>query len=288
MPTFSNQATLSYNSATVASNIVTGEVVSSLSLTKTALSATYAPGDVAGYAVSIVNTGSNAFSGLTLTDDLGGYAFRDDTLYPLTYVDGSVQLFINGAVQEAPEVSSTEPLVIEGIDIPAGGSVIILYSARVNEYAPPCSGFIRNTASIADSCPCAEATDFAETEPVCEPRLSIVKQICPSIINSCSEPVRFTFIIRNTGCCPAMANDDVSITDVFDPPITITSVEFNGTEWEGSGYYTYDGDTGEFTTVPGQITVPAASYARDTMTGAWNITPGESILVITGRFCPGE
>ena len=35
-------------------------------------------------------------------------------------------------------------------------------------------------------------------------------------------------------------------------------------------------------TVPGQITVPAATYTQDSETGEWNIQPGISTLVVTG------
>ncbi len=288
MPAFSNQATLSYNTGTVSSNIVTGEVVSSLTLTKTALTAVYAPGDVIGYVVSITNNGTNDFNDLTLTDDLGAYDFNGGQLYPLTYVDDSAQIFVNGVLQQAPEVTAEDALIIEGIDVPAGGNTMVFYSAQANEFAPPCGGVIRNTASLNNNCPCADAEDFAEIETVCEARLTIAKQLCPSVISSCTEPVRFTFIVRNSGCCPAMANSNIVISDTFTPPINITSVEFNGVEWTEPGYYFYNAQTGQFRTVSGQITVPAATYEQDEETGEWTVTPGESVLVITGTFCAGE
>ena len=285
MPTFSNQATLSYNSSTVSSNTVTGEVVSSLSLIKTALSSVYAPGDVISYAISISNSGENDFTGLTLTDDLGGYAFNGGTLYPLSYEDGSLRAFVNGTAVTEPVVTGETPLVIEDISVPAGGNALIIYSARVNNFAQPCGGTITNIAAFADGCPCAEGSASAEVETVCEPRLSITKQLCPAVINRCDEPVTFTFIIRNDGCCPAMANAGATVQDTFDPPISITSVTFNGNEWTEPGFYTYNGETGEFATVSGQITVPAATYSQNTETGEWTSVPGESVLVITGTFC---
>jgi len=288
MPTFSNQATLSYNASTVSSNVVVGEVVSSLNLIKTALSAVYAPGDVVSYVISITNSGTADFTGLTMTDDLGRYEFGDMELVPLTYVEDSARIFINGEPQDDAEVASENPLVIEGIDVPAGGNVMILYSARVNEFAEPCGGTITNTAALDGDCPCSDAADSAEIETVCEARLSIAKQLCPCVITRCDQPVTFSFTVSNTGCCPALANDDVVITDTFDPPITITSVTFNGEEWTEGAYYTYDSETGEFATVSGQVTVPAATYTQDPETGAWTAVPGESILVVTGVFCPGE
>ena len=46
--------------------------------------------------------------------------------------------------------------------------------------------------------------------------------------------------------------------------------------------YTYNETTGRFATLPGRITVPAATFAQDTETGAWVVTPGVTQLVVTG------
>jgi hypothetical protein len=46
--------------------------------------------------------------------------------------------------------------------------------------------------------------------------------------------------------------------------------------------YNYDEATGLFTTVPGQILVPAATYAQDPVTGAYTATPGIATLIVTG------
>ena len=62
MAVFTNQATLSYNGIVTSSNIVTGELVQVLSVTKTAVNDTYGAGDTLSYAVSIVNSGNVAFT----------------------------------------------------------------------------------------------------------------------------------------------------------------------------------------------------------------------------------
>lgn len=286
MPTFSNQATLSYSAGTVSSNIITGELISSISLIKTALTSSYAPGEVISYAVSIINNGASDFTGLSLNDDLGKYTLGTLEFTPLTYVENSAQLFINGQPQSAPAVTLDDGLVISGVDVPAGGSAMVIYSARANEYAPPCSGTIVNTVSLDEECICANASDSAEVESISEPRLSILKQMCPCAVSSCAEPVSFTFTISNTGCSPALANANVVITDTFDPPITISSVTFNGIAWTEGASYTYDDVTGEFATVAGLVTVPAATYTQNVQTGVWSSQPGESVLVISGTFCP--
>ena len=57
MPSFTNQATLSYRGNVTISNIVTGELVAVLSATKTALSERYGADDILTYVISIVNSG---------------------------------------------------------------------------------------------------------------------------------------------------------------------------------------------------------------------------------------
>ena len=50
----------------------------------------------------------------------------------------------------------------------------------------------------------------------------------------------------------------------------------------GTGY-TYDETTGQFATVPGVITVPAATFTQDP-TGAYTAAPGLTTLIVTGTI----
>jgi hypothetical protein len=52
--------------------------------------------------------------------------------------------------------------------------------------------------------------------------------------------------------------------------------------WTQGVQYNYNEATGLFTTVPGQILVPAATYAQDPVTGAYTATPGIATLIVTG------
>ena len=53
-------------------------------------------------------------------------------------------------------------------------------------------------------------------------------------------------------------------------------------ECQRTGRYSYNEVTGVFSTVAGQITVPAATYTQDSSTGIWIIEPGVSVLTVTG------
>lgn len=284
MPTFSNQATLSYNATRISSNIVTGEVAQSLYVEKYATPQTYGADGSVTFIVTIRNTGANDNS-YTLTDDLGAYEFNDRELVPLTYVEDSLLLFVNGAIQPAPDVTDDSPLTVEGIEIPAGGYALLVYLATPNEFAPRerCSCIVNTVTVNAEGGPCTDSAD-ARICAACEPRLAISKTLTPCSLSDCTEPMTYTFSIRNFGACAANCDDQATVTDTFAPPLNITSVTFNGMNWTRGMHYTYDCETGEFATIPGQITVPAATFEQDRCSGEWVATPGESTLVITGTF----
>ena len=93
MAQFTNQAQLSYNNTVVNSNVVVGEILEVVSANKTAVIDTYSDGSTVTYVISIVNSGSTAITNLTVTDDLGAYTQGGTLRTPLSYIDGSVQLF---------------------------------------------------------------------------------------------------------------------------------------------------------------------------------------------------
>ncbi len=284
MAIFTNQATLSYNNTTTTSNIVTGEIVNVLSASKNAINQEYSFDDVITYAISIINSGTTAFNNLTVTDNLGAYTIGTTTLVPLTYVSGTANYYANGVLQTAPTVTDANPLTITGINVPAGGNVIILYSARVNEYAPLASGStITNTAVISGSCLSNNLT-VSETITVADAaQLSITKSLSPETVTENGQ-LTYTFVIQNTGNTAAVATDNATVTDLFDPILENITVTLNGVVLTEGLQYIYDETTGLFQTVAGVITVPAATYVQDPVTGQWNITPGTTILTVTGTI----
>lgn len=281
MATFYNQATLSFNGRLTNSNITEGELIDSISATKTAISSTYGADSRVVYVINILNSGTTAINGLTVTDNLGEYTVGGTNVFPLEYIDGSIRFFVNGALQAAPTVNAGPPLVISGINIPAGANASIIYEARTNEFAPLGAGAtITNTATVGGEC-IPEITVSATVSAENDTRLSIAKAICPEVITDNGE-LTYTFIIQNTGSAPAVATDDVIVTDTFNPILNPISVTYNGTPWTEGVNYTYSETTGEFATLPGQITVPAATYTQDSETGIITETPGVAIITVTG------
>lgn len=282
MPSFTNQATLSYNNITTSSNVVTGQLLEVLSATKTALVDTYSAQDVVTYVVSILNSGTTALNGLTVTDDLGAYSFGGQTLYPLDYIPGSVRLFINGVLQPAPSATAEPPLVISGINIPAGSNAVLVYEARVNQFAPLAEGSaINNTATVSGGGLSAPVSAEETITAASQPQLTISKSLCPATIAENGQ-LTYTFVIQNSGSQPAMAGDSIIVRDLFDPILEGLTVTLDGDPLAVGTGYTYDQATGEFATIAGQITVPAAAYVQDPATGLWVIQPGVAVLTVTG------
>ena len=284
MAIFSNQATLTYNGSSTNSNIAYGEILDVLVATKTSVEGSYTPGQIVTYVVTLRNTGNAPLADLTVTDDLGGYLFGGMTLYPLTYVDGSVAMFANGVPQPDPTVAAGPPLVFSGITVPAGGDVVLVYQARANAYANPVAGgTITNTVTVTGDGLSAPITATATIRVNEEPVLSICKSITPAQVVD-NDRVTYTFVIQNTGNQAVVATDNAAITDTFDPILTALAVTFNGVAWTQGVEYNYNAGTGLFTTVPGQIVVPAATYTQDPITGAYTVTPGVATLVVTGTI----
>lgn len=285
MHAFCNQAMLSYNNIVMNSNAAQGCYKDPLSIVKSAVCDSYTTGDAITYSISIVNSSAKACSGLTLHDDLGAYSHSSGALTPLTYIPGTLRIYQNGELLHAPDVCAGPPMVISGISVPACGNVLILYSARANQYAPiGASGGIINTSRLSGSSLAAPVQASAGLRAANSTLLSISKALCPSVITG-SEPLCCTIIIQNSGSAAVTEDENVIITDVFEPIINISGVCFNGTPWTCPENYSYNPATGLFTTGANQISVPAACYTQNMSTGIWTTTPGTSTLTITGSIC---
>ena len=284
MAIYSNQATLTYNGNSTNSNIAYGEILDVLAVTKTAVEGSYTPGTLVTYVVTLRNTGAAPLAGLTVTDNLGGYEFNGATVYPLTYEAGSAVLFANGVLQPTPTVTAGPPLIVSGISVPGNGDAVLVYQARANSFADPAvGGSIDNTVTVTGDGLSAPVTAVESVAAESAPVLTISKSITPSQVVD-NDRVTYTFVIQNSGNQAVAAADNAAITDTFDPILTALAVTFDGVSWTQEVQYNYEETTGLFTTVPGQILVPAATYTQDPGTGEYSVTPGIATLVVTGTI----
>lgn len=283
MATFFNQATLSYNNTVTNSNIVTGELLEVLSAEKSALDTEYGTGDTVTYIINLVNSGNTAFTGATVSDNLGTYAFDADTdVTPLTYVDGSARYFVNGVLQPNPAAQTADQsLEFTDLTIPANSNAMIIYEARVNNFAPLGENAqVNNTATLtAPGLTNPVTADFAVTASQ-EPQLSITKAVSPTAVAENGQ-LTYTFVIRNTGSVPAAEDDNIVVSDTFNPVLSNIAVTLDGAALTPDEY-AYDENTGAFSTTAGRINVPAATYTQDAATGEFLTNPGTATLTVTG------
>jgi len=284
MAIFTNQATLSYNGTITNSNVAFGEILDVLAATKTSVEENYSVGNTVTYVVALRNTGNTALTNLTVSDDLGGYEFGGTTVYPLNFVDGSVLYYVNGVINPAPTVTAGPPLVITGINIPANSDAVIVYQTTVTNFAnPEAEGVITNTVTVTGDGLNAPITATDTINALSEADLSISKSITPAQVVD-NDRVTYTFIIQNTGNEAIVSTSDAVITDTFNPILTNLSVSYNGKAWTEGVNYNYDETTGLFTTLPTNITVPAATFVQDVTTGEYILTPGIATLTVEGTI----
>ena len=282
MATFQNQATLTYGGNVTTSNVVTGELQQAVSVAKYAVSDTYTQGEVLTYVISLVNSGTTPLTELTVTDNLGAYVLNGNDLVPLDYVADSLAYYVGGVLQPTPVIAATDPLVVTGITVPAGGNAFLVYQARVNEFASPAQGgSVTNTVTVTGTALPAPITASETVTSDSEAFLTIGKSLNPTTVSE-GDRLTYTFVIQNFGNTPVLATDDAVVTDNFDPILSDLTVTFNGAVWAEGVQYTYDDTTGVFATIPANITVPAATYTQNPATGAWSVVPGVSTLVVVG------
>lgn len=284
MPTFTNQATLSYNGASVLSNVVTGEILETLEMRKTVLDNEYSRNENMSYVISLVNSGATDLTDITVTDNLGGYTVGTTTVYPLTYLTNSVKYYVNGVLQGTPTVTAGPPLAFSGITVPANGNAVIAYEAVTNEFAPLApDSTILNTATATGA---SLATPLTASETILAdgtPNLNITKSVSPNPVTENGQ-ITYTFVIENSGNTPVNADANAVVSDTFNPILRNLTATYNGNLLTPTTNYTYNEATGAFSTVAGLITVPAATYTQNPTTGVITTTPGQSVLTVTGTI----
>ena len=144
-------------------------------------------------------------------------------------------------------------------------------------------GPFTNTVTISGGGLTAPITAEETIRPNTRPNLSISKSVDPVPVAEDGR-LTYTFTIMNRGATAITGADNVSVTDTFNLVLRNLAVKFKGPQWAFTTDYTYEGTTGVFSSVAGNITVPAATYTQNATTGVWSVTPGTSTIVISGNI----
>ena len=285
MPTIENFATVRYTSggvpATTVSNIAQIDLASSVTFDKRTVGSTYSEGDLVTYIMTISNTSSNPLNTVSITDDLGTFTSQTGEITPLTFV-GPAILLVDGQDVSAnltTDSTQTSQVVFSIPALAAGATANIVYTARVNEFAPlELDSTIVNNATLTTDSDCADGNASATVTVAPEADVSIFKQMSPNPV-VCGDTVTYTIRLYNYGNIDA---ENVQLIDVFDPIPTNITVSRNGVLLDGTAYLYENGTL----TVPATATdtIPAATFTRDAATGIVSVTPGMVEYVITGQI----
>lgn len=287
MATIENFATVRYTSGgvttTTVSNLAEISLESSVTLTKVPLGTTYGDSSLLTYILTVQNTSGTVLNAVRVEDDLGTFPFGTTELTPLTY-GGNAVLLIDGQDSTALlSVDTTTPsaLIFTIPTLAAGATANIVYSARVNEFAPlELDSTIVNTATLSADAECADGTASATVTAEAGANVTVLKQMSPNPV-ICGDTLTYSIKIYNYGNAPA---EDVQVVDAFDPAPANISVTRNGVLLVATDYTYTDG----VLTVPADgatgDTVPAATFTRDATTGVVSVVPGLVEYVISGTI----
>lgn len=283
--TITNQASLNFQyngqSGFVRSNIATATLTEPITVTKNAIEDSYRVGDELTFAVSFINGGTTALTGVVAADDLGSYQVGAAQTVPLTFTAPAL-LYLNGVYSGTVSSEVTD----EGVrfrvpSLAAQTNALIVYKVMVNAGASPEIGSqITNTVTIsADnlSTPISDSHTVTAEEYA---EVTVTKSMSPAVVVDGST-ISYTFVINNYGNTSAT---DVVLTDTFNPAPENISVQINGDTVSASDYsYTNDVLTLPATSAAA-LSLPAATFTRDSTTGETTVTPSSLIITVTGTL----
>ncbi len=284
----SNTASLTFEYGSqigyASSNTAITTLRETISISKTSLGSSYYLNENVFYTITVNNHNNSEITNVKITDDLGSY-FPDGSAVaftPLTY-SGPANLYIGGTFYSETEPKVYPDKIIFTISsIPARSNALITYKATVNDRAllAQCSKII-NTAklypeNISDPVTASNTLTAAKTADV-----KIIKHMCPDPVTR-GEKITYNFSLYNYGNTEAV---NVVFTDTFSPAPSGISVAVDS---QNICYTEYSYINGTLT-IPAYcsdslLSIPAACFSQNPVTGAVTVTPGITTITVVGQI----
>ena len=285
MAIINNQAQISFHygahTGSAISNIASTNLEGPLTASKNALESVYHRDEQITYIITMSNTAATALSNVVIVDNLGTTPLGSISITPLDYI-GPAMLYINGAfISTLSPTIATESVTFTVPTLPAHSNAMIIYAAKVNDQAPLAIGslIINESTLTADGL----------TDPINAVKVLVVDAYADVDIIKAMSPnpvidgslLTYAFTMYNYGNTLASS---VVLSDTFNPaPESISAVSVNGTPVTTSDYSFVGGDF----TLPASassysLTIPAATFTRDPVTGIVTVSPGTTTVEVSG------
>ena len=285
-----NTASLSFEYGSrkgfVSSNIAFTTLQDSITVSKSSLGNIYFQNTEIPFIISISNNNQEEIKNLVIEDDLGTYSLGqgllDSEFTPLEFVDTAF-LYIGGIFNSniTPKISKGK-IVFKVSSIPAKSNIIILYKVSTNEFSPLTTGSeIKTTATVTSTCMSSPILASNTIKVKEEADIKIIKNMCPNPITS-GDIITYTFSLYNYGNITAT---NVVLNDTFSPVAENLNVYLDSKIVPNSNY-SYVGGTLKLPCENSEtsISIPAANFIQDSITGIISVNPGTINITITGRI----
>ncbi len=270
----------------VSSNVAVTTLKESLTISHSSLGDTYSQGSEIPFIVSIINNNTDKIKNVKIQSDLGTYSLGqgicENSFTPLSYT-GPSMLYVGGVFLSniEPKVYK-EKLVFTVASIPPKSNALIIYKASINQFSPLSSGSkIVNTVTASSRSITSPLTSSNTITVRDEADIRIIKNMSPNPVLA-GETITYNFSLYNYGNTEAR---NVTLNDTFTPAPGNINVYLDSQEISSTDF-SYSSGTLTLPTYNSGISVsiPAANFIQDTITGSISIEPGMISITATGQI----
>lgn len=291
MPTqIYNTASLSFECGSqkgfVSSNIAVTTMQEAVSVSKTALSDSYFQLSEIPFIIEVTNNGFEEIKNLTVQDDLGSYTLNQNIcgskFTPLTYIGPSL-LYIAGKFHSNLTPTTLQNKIEFKIEsIPAKSTALIIYKTITNEFSPlALDSEITNTVTVTSE----SLSNIKEASSTVKVRnsadIKIIKNMSPNPVLA-GEKITYSFSLYNYGNTDAT---NVVLTDTLSPSPANISAKLDSNDLQTMHFSYIDGNL----TIPSansdlNISIPAAKFIQNNITGLISVKPGITTITVSGQI----